>query len=728
MAARAAPAAPADATRVKASPLARRIARETGVDLQLVTGSGPGGRVVRRDLDGASATTVGATAAAPPPAPRGEALPAPRAPAPSRPGAAAAYDDVPLTQIRKTIAKRLASSLGPIPHFFLTTEVDMERAAEARDALNRQLGDQGKVSFTDIILKATALALRKHRACNAWFQEDHIRYWNEVHIGMAVALDDGLITPVIRDADGKSLAEISREAKELAERARSRRLRPDEYTGSTFSVSNLGMFDIDQFTAVINPPEAGIIAVGSITPRPVVVDGQVAPRRRVRITMSCDHRVIDGATGAAFLKTLKQMLANPFDVLILGGGPAGYVAAIRAAQLGMRTALVEKEKLGGVCVNIGCIPTKALLHSAYIASLLREAKEFGVEAGAVKTDYGVAMQRSRKVSDQNSKGVEYLMRKNKVTVVKCTGVLQPGRKVKVGNDVYEAKKAVLIATGSRVKGLPQIGLEINKTTVISSDEALFLQQAQASDALAKSYKKRGIEVTAGAKVKKGSVEKDKVTLEVEANGATQKIEVATVLMAAGRAVNTENIGLAECGVQVTDRGFIKVDQNLQTMAPGYYAIGDVAGPPMLAHKCMREGVTVTEIIAGKKPHAIRYDNVPSVTYCHPEVASIGLTEDQCKERKLDYVAGRFPFSANGRARGTGETEGFVKILRDKKYGEILGAHIVGGHASEIIHELTVARENEYTVEEVELAIHAHPTMSEAVAQAALDSLGRVVDM
>ena len=463
-------------------------------------------------------------------------------------------------------------------------------------------------------------------------------------------------------------------------------------------------------------------------------------------------------------------MANPFDVLILGGGPAGYVAAIRAAQLGMRTALVEKEKLGGVCVNIGCIPTKALLHSAYIASLLRDAKEFGVEAGTVKTDYGVAMQRSRRVSDQNSKGVEFLMKKNKVTVVKGAGTLQPGRKVSVGSDIYEAKQAVLVATGSRVKGLPQIGLEINKTTVISSDEALFLERAPAtmaiigagavgmefadifhafgtkvtliealprilpledaecSDALAKSYRKRGIEVIAGAKVKKGTVAKDKVTLEIEAGGATQKVEAAVVLMAAGRAVNTESIGLKECGIQLDDRGFIKVDRNLQTTAPGYYAIGDVAGPPMLAHKGMREGVYVTELLAGQKPHAIRYDNVPSVTYCHPEVASIGLTEERCREQRLEYVPGRFPFSANGRARGTGETEGFVKVLRDKQYGEILGAHIVGGHASEIIHELAVARENEYTVEEVELAIHAHPTMSEAVAQAALDSLGRVVDM
>jgi dihydrolipoamide dehydrogenase len=463
-------------------------------------------------------------------------------------------------------------------------------------------------------------------------------------------------------------------------------------------------------------------------------------------------------------------VANQFDVIILGGGPAGYVAAIRSVQLGLTAAVVERDKLGGVCVNIGCIPTKALLHSAYIANLLKEAKDFGVEAASVKTDYGVAMKRSRRVSEQNSKGVEFLMKKNKITVVKGSGVLQPGKKVKVGGDVYEAKKAVVVATGSRVKGLPQIGLEINKTTVISSDEALLmekvpaslaivgagavgmefadifnafgvkitliealprilpLEDAEASDALAKSYRKRGIEVIAGAKVTKATVGKDKVTLDVEAGGEKKAVAVAVVLMAAGRAVNTENVGLAECGIQVTERGFIKVDKNLQTTAPGYYAIGDVAGPPMLAHKGSREGVVVAELIAGRKPHAIKYDNVPSVTYCHPEVASIGLTEDQCKERKLDYVAGRFPFSANGRARGTGETEGFVKILRDKKYGEILGAHIVGGHASEIIHELAVARENEYTVEEVDLAIHAHPTMSEAVAEAALDSLGRVMHM
>jgi pyruvate dehydrogenase E2 component (dihydrolipoamide acetyltransferase) len=310
---RTAPSAPVSAPtpaggtdRIKASPLARRIAQETGVDINALAGSGPGGRVVKRDLQ-----TAGGT----PSAARAVPLPTPAVVIPRTTGTP--FDDVPLTQIRKTIARRLATSLGPVPHFFLTTEVDMERAAEARDALNAQLGESGaKVSFNDIVIKATALALAQHRACNAWFQDDHIRYWNEVHVGMAVAVEDGLITPVIRDADRKSLSTINAEARELAGRARQRRLQPAEYTGATFSVSNLGMFDIDQFTAVINPPEAAILAIGSIMQKPAVVNGQVVPRRRLRVTMSCDHRVIDGATGAAFLKTLKQMLENPLAMLL----------------------------------------------------------------------------------------------------------------------------------------------------------------------------------------------------------------------------------------------------------------------------------------------------------------------------------------------------------------------------------------------------------------------------
>ena len=291
--------------RVKASPLAKRMAAERGIDLGAISGSGPEGRVVARDLAQAGAR-------------QGAAAGAVRAPAPVPGVTGPAYTDTPLTQIRKTIAKRLAQSIGPIPTFYLTTEVDMERAWEAREALleSAKGADGGpKVSFNDLIIKAVALALRQHPACNAWWQDDRIRYWNEVHVSMAVAIEDGLITPVIRHADRKSLREISAEARDLAGRARERRLAPEEYTGGTFSISNLGMLDIDEFTAVINPPEAGILAVGRIVPKPVAHDGTVQVRRRMRLTMSCDHRVIDGATGARFLQTLTGMLENPLRMV-----------------------------------------------------------------------------------------------------------------------------------------------------------------------------------------------------------------------------------------------------------------------------------------------------------------------------------------------------------------------------------------------------------------------------
>jgi dihydrolipoamide dehydrogenase len=466
------------------------------------------------------------------------------------------------------------------------------------------------------------------------------------------------------------------------------------------------------------------------------------------------------------------MANSSFDIVIIGGGPAGYPCAIRATQLGLSVGLVERDKMGGVCVNIGCIPTKALLYSASTANMIRkQAKDLGIEVGEVKVDYGVAMRRSRKVADQNSKGADFLMKKNKITVIKGTGVLTSATTVQVGADTLTAKKGVVLATGSRTKGIPQVGLAINKTSVITSDEALFLEtapktlaivgagavgtefadifhafgsqvtliealprilpveDAEASDVIAKSFKKRGITVLAGVKVVKADVQPDSVTLQLEVGGKVETVTAEKVLMAAGRAVNTENIGLEKVGVKLTDRGFIQVDPTtLQTTVKGVYAVGDVAGAPMLAHKGTREGEHVAEVIAGHKVKGIDYSNVPSVTYCHPEVASVGLTEEQAKAKGIEYQIGKFPFSANGRARATDETEGFVKIIREKKYGEIVGAHIVSGHASELIGELVMARTNEYTVEEIDLAIHAHPTLSEAIGQAALDSMGRAIDI
>jgi dihydrolipoamide dehydrogenase len=462
-----------------------------------------------------------------------------------------------------------------------------------------------------------------------------------------------------------------------------------------------------------------------------------------------------------------------FDVIFIGGGPAGYVGAIRCAQLGLSTAVIEREALGGTCVIWGCIPAKALLESAAIANRLKHAADFGVTVGDIKTDYGVAMKRSRAVSTQNSKGVEFLFKKNKITYLKGTGTLTGKNTVSFKTpdgkeEKHDAKKAIVISTGSRVRGLPQAGLELNKKTIISSDEALILEKApksmvivgagavgcefadvfnafgtevtlidvmpnvlplediDCSKEVERSFKKRGITVLTSAKISNVKAGKDSVSMTVDAGGEKKDIVVDVVLVAAGRAPNVENVGLKEVGVQLTDRGFIKINDHMETTAKGIYAIGDVAGPPMLAHKGEHEGVVLAELLAGKSTHGMDYGNIPNATYCHPEVASIGLTEQQCKEKKLDYKVGKFPFSANGRARTSGETEGFVKIIRDAKYGEILGAHIVGAHATEMIHEIVVARANEYTVEEVVLAIHAHPTLSEAVAEASLDSLGKMI--
>jgi dihydrolipoamide dehydrogenase len=404
---------------------------------------------------------------------------------------------------------------------------------------------------------------------------------------------------------------------------------------------------------------------------------------------------------------------------------------------------------------------------------VRHAADFGVHVGEVTYDYGAAMKRSRAVSTQNSKGVEFLFKKYKVTWIRGTGRLAGKGAVAVRTadgkeERHDARRGIVVATGSRVRGLPQIGLELNKTTVLSSDDVLVLDRApktmavigagavgcefadvfnafgtqvtlievlpnilpledgDVSAELAKAFKKRKLEVVTGAKVGGVKIGKTSVAMTVEAGGQKRALEVERVLVATGRAPNVEELGLKEAGVQLTERGFVKINERMETTVAGIYAIGDVAGPPMLAHKGSREGHVLAELLAGHKPHPVNYRNIPNATYCHPEVASIGLTEQQCKEQKLDYKVGKFPFSANGRARTSGETEGFAKVIRDAKYGEILGAHVIGAHATEIIHELAVARENEFTVEEVDLAVHAHPTLSEAIAEAVLDSMGRMI--
>lgn len=467
------------------------------------------------------------------------------------------------------------------------------------------------------------------------------------------------------------------------------------------------------------------------------------------------------------------MADSKFDVVVIGAGPGGYVAAIRAAQLGYKTACVEDDALGGICLNWGCIPTKALLESAAMIQHLGHAEEFGVTLGEIKTDLGQAVKRSRAVSERLVKGIGFLFKKNKITHFPGRGRLSGKGQIQIqgkdGDTQTVTAEHVILATGSRPRDLPflkidhdrvwdstdavlakeppktlaiigagAIGCEFadvhasfgTEVTIIEAlDRLLPLEDKDCSAVVEKSYRKRGMQILTGVKVEKAEIGKKGVTLTVKtAKGETQTIEAERVLSAIGRVPNTEDIGLEELGVERTEQGYLKVDARMRTNVPGIYAIGDVAGPPLLAHKGSHEGVACVEGIHGDEHAGIDYGNIPNCTYCHPEVASVGLTEADAREQGIDIEVGVFPWSANGRALTAGDSEGFVKVIRDKRYSELVGAHIVGPHATELIAEFVVGRHLETTVEEMDRAMHPHPTLSEAIGEAALAASGHALHM
>ena len=457
-------------------------------------------------------------------------------------------------------------------------------------------------------------------------------------------------------------------------------------------------------------------------------------------------------------------MAKTFDVVVVGSGPGGYVAAIRASQLGLSVAAIEDDRPGGVCLNWGCIPTKALLRNAEVLGLVEHADRFGIKVDNVRADYAEAIKRSRGVADRMAKGVEFLFKKNKITLFPGTGTLRSKSTVEVkgaaGTETLEAK-AVILATGSQPKSLP--GVTIDEKLVVSSngavrnetkpaslivigagavgmefadvyaayrttvsvlealDRVLPVEDAEASALVARLFGRRGITIKTGVKV--SAVKPGGPGVIVETDGG--RLEAAQVLMAVGRAARTAGVGLEAVGVQL-ERGFVKISPTMETSVKGVYAVGDMAGAPLLAHKAMAEGVIAAEAIAGRNPRPLDYTNVPSCTYCRPQVASIGLTEAKAKENGREVMVGKFPFTASGKAVALGETDGFVKVVADKATGELLGAHIVGPEATEVIHEFAVGRTLEATVEEIMHTIHAHPTLSEAALEATLAALGQAI--
>jgi len=457
-------------------------------------------------------------------------------------------------------------------------------------------------------------------------------------------------------------------------------------------------------------------------------------------------------------------VAERFDLVVVGGGPGGYVGAIRARQLGLRVALVEQEHLGGVCLNWGCIPTKSLLHTAEVLRRVQEAGRYGIETGPVSADFGKAIDLSRQAAQRLAKGVSFLMRKNGVHVVEGRGRLAGPDRVVVepsGEELVADK--ILLATGGRPRSLP--GVELDGELVLSSRHALSRrelpgrvvivgggaigvefasiyrtygaqvtvlemlphllpnEEPELAQALERAFQRQGIQVRTGVRVAGLARHGGQVHLTLE--GEAEPLEADMVLMAVGTQPNSENLGLEELGIE-TDRGFVKVNEHMETTRPGIYAVGDLVGPPMLAHVASEEAVVAVEHMAGRPVPRLQPERMPRATYCEPQVASVGLTEAQARERGYEVVTGVFPLQANGKAVALQETGGLVKVVGERRYGQVLGVHLVGPQVTEILAEAGLAVNMETTLEELGGTVHAHPTIAEAVREAALAALGRAI--
>jgi dihydrolipoamide dehydrogenase len=457
---------------------------------------------------------------------------------------------------------------------------------------------------------------------------------------------------------------------------------------------------------------------------------------------------------------------SKYDVIVLGTGPGGYVTAIRASQLGLKTAVIEKESLGGVCLNWGCIPTKALLKSAEVFDYLKHAEDYGLIIKGADKDFDKVVARSRGVADGMSKGVQFLLKKNKIDVINGFGKIKPGKKVEVDGKEYAADH-IIIATGARSRelpNLPQDGKKVigyreamtlktqPKSMIVVGSGAIGVEFAHFYNAMGtdvtiveflpnlvpwededvskqfeRSFKKAGIKVMTNASVEKVDTSGKLIKATVKTAKGEEVLEAEIVLSAVGIASNLENIGLEDVGI-VTDRNKIIVNDWYQTNIPGYYAIGDIVPGPALAHVASAEGITCVEKIAGLHVEAIDYGNIPGCTYATPEIASVGMTEKQAKEAGYELKIGKFPFSASGKASAAGKKDGFVKVIFDAKYGEWLGCHMIGAGVTDMIAEAVLGRKLETTGHEVLKAIHPHPTMSEAVMEAVADAYGEVIHL
>lgn len=725
-------AAPKPKKRIMVTPRARRLARENDIDLAQVEGSGPGGRIVEADV---------------------RALIEEREAKPPLEGIRV-KERVPLRGRRKTIAERMQESARQAPHIALTVEVDMSEAERARRGC----------SFTALIVQAVARTLRRHPMVNASLQEDEIVLYDEVNVGVAMDTKEGLIVPVVKEADAKSLPEIDAEIEGLARRARESNLSLEEVTGGTFTVSNLGMFGVEDFHAIINPPQAAILAVGAIVERPVVVDGKVVVRPTLKMTISADHRVLDGATAAEFLGDVKATLEKPAEVAevketvriaVIGGGFGGYTAALRAAELGARVTLIEKDKLGGTCLNKGCIPTKVLLEGARRLADLKTMGSHGIEIEGFSFELSALMERKERIVDSLVRKVEELLDDGGVRVLRGrASLISPHR---VGVELNDGSReeieatAVIVATGSfpaSIEGLEEaltseealsltevpasllivgggaIGVEFasifsafgsDVTLVEALPRLLPAEDEEISEGVAWLLEKRGVEVLTNSQVK--GMDGDEVL--VLTKSGEHRLRAERVLVAVGRVPYTDGLNLEALGIRTQGEAIV-VDQYMETSVPGVYAVGDVTGKHFLAHVASAEGRVAAENAMGRTVQ-MDYVVIPRCVFTMPEVAAVGLTEEEAREQGYEVKIEILPWTSSERAVIQGQTEGLIKIVAGE--GRLMGMHLIGPEASSLIMEGALAIGSK--LEEIAWLIHPHPTLSEALQKATQAALGNL---
>lgn len=746
--------------RIFASPRAKRLAKEKNIDLSFIIGTGPNGRIIEKDVIKYLEHPVNL----------------------SRTGVRI-KEIRPIEGIRKIIAERMLSSLQTAAQLTITMETDVSELEKIRNLILPFIEKEEniRISFTELLVKIVSKALEEFPIVNSIIEDGQIKILDEINIGMAVASDLGLIVPVIHDVNKKSILEISKLSKDLILKTRGGKLSLYELSKGTFTITNLGMFGVDTFTPILNPPESGILGVGRIVEKWLIKNNEPKITPTMQLSFTFDHRIIDGHLAAQFLSRIKEIIENykileqiiPIeikkkiiveeypsselnaDVIVIGGGPGGYTAAIRAAQLGLKVILIESNNIGGLCVNEGCIPTKIMAKTIQFLISLHNAKErdIGLQFGDVEVDFEKIIERKNEIVKMLSEGIERNLDQLGVKIIKNYAVIKNPRLVKTKSNQKEQLKCkkIILATGLKFKEL-----EFDKKLYVSNNELLNIRQLPKDmvflginepsleyaiffnelgvnvkiigenlerldnfdqdliNLVFEIFEMKDIEIISSAKIIDIKEQEDQKIITIQMKDGEKKIQTELIINLLERISNIDNLFSKSINISISD-GRILTDEYLETNISGIFAVGDIQNHIGLSHTAMYEGSIVAENLFQKKIK-VNYNSVPHTIFTIPEIASVGLTEKQARDRGLNVKIGKRNFGYNAMARIIGEPDGFIKIIADANSNRIYGIHIIGPAASEIISECSFAIGKNLL--DLALNFNQHPTLSEIINECA----------